>query len=181
MRFDRARLTRLALEIGVFVVIVAGVQAWRARDLLPADERTAAPTFHLSDLDSRTWSSADLVGSPTVVYFFAPWCGVCAASSPQLRWFHRWRGDDVQVLLVGLDWSTIAELRDYATRHALPMPVLVGDPATAAAFRVRGYPTYYVLDSQGRVAARDVGLTTVVGLWIRTIGIQTAARIAERG
>jgi len=171
MRLNRARLTRLALEIGIFVVIVAGVQAWRAHDLLPADERAAAPAFHLSDLDGREWSSADLVGRPTLVYFFAPWCGVCAASSPQLRWFHRWRGDDVQVLLVGLDWSTIAELRDYATRHALPMPVLIGDPATGAAFRVRGYPTYYVLDSEGRVAARDIGLTTVVGLWIRTIGL----------
>ena len=28
-----------------------------------------------------------------------------------------------------------------------------------------------LLDSEGRVAARDVGLTTVVGLWIRTIGL----------
>mgnify|MGYP003527613537 FL=1 len=63
------------------------------------------------------------------------------------------------------------ELRDYATRHKLPMPVLAGDPATGAAFRVLGYPTYYVLDSEGRVAARDIGLTTVVGLWIRTIGL----------
>jgi len=171
MRLGRAQLTRLVLEVGVFVVIVAGVQAWRARDLLPADERAAAPTFRLSDLGGREWSSADLVGRPAVVYFFAPWCGVCAASSPQLRWFHRWRGDDVQVLLVGLDWPTIAELRDYATRHELPMPVLVGDPATGAAFRVRGYPTYYVLDSEGRVAARDVGFTTAVGLWIRTIGL----------
>jgi thiol-disulfide isomerase/thioredoxin len=181
MRFERARLKRLAVEIGVFVVIVAGLQAWRARDLLPADERTAAPAFHLSDLEGRQWSRADLVGRPTVVYFFAPWCGVCAASSPQLRWFHRWRGDDVQVLLVGLDWSTIAELRDYATRHALRMPVLVGNPATAAAFRVRGYPTYYVVDSQGRVAARDIGVTTFVGLWIRTIGLQAGSRAAERG
>jgi thiol-disulfide isomerase/thioredoxin len=171
MRFGRAQLKRLVLEVGVFVVIVAGVQAWRARDLLPADERAVAPTFSLSDLGGREWNSADLVGRPAVVYFFAPWCGVCAASSPQLRWFHRWRGDDVPVLLVGLDWATIAELRDYATRHELPMPVLVGDPATGAAFRVRGYPTYYVLDSEGRVAARDVGFTTAVGLWIRTIGL----------
>ena len=181
MRFDGARLKRLTLEISVFVVIVAGVQAWRARDLLPADERTAMPAFQLSDLDGRPWSTADLVGRSAVVYFFAPWCGVCAASSPQLRWFHRWRGENVQVLLVCLDWSTIAELRDYATRHALPMPVLVGDPATRAAFRVRGYPTYYVLDAQGRVAARDIGLTTVVGLWIRTIGLWTPGRAADRG
>jgi hypothetical protein len=47
----------------------------------------------------------------------------------------------------------------------------VGDPATGAAFRVRGYPTYYVLDSKGRVAARDIGLTTVAGLWLRTLGL----------
>jgi peroxiredoxin len=171
MRFDRARLKRLAVEIGIFVVIVVGVQAWRARDLLPADQRTTAPAFHLTGLDGRRWSNADLAGKPAVVYFFAPWCGVCAASSPQLRWFHRWRGDDVQVLLVGLDWSSITELHDYAARHALPMPVLAGDQATSAAFHVRGYPTYYVLDSQGRIAGRDMGLTTVAGLWIRTLGL----------
>ena len=171
MRLDRARLKRLALEITIFVVIVAGIQAWRARDLLPADDRTPAPVFHLVDLEGRPWSTTDLVGRPAIIYFFAPWCGVCAASSPQLRWFHRWRGDDVSILLIGLDWSAVAELREYSARHGLPMPVLAGDPATGAAFRVRGYPTYYVLDSQGRIAGRDTGISTVAGLWIRTLGL----------
>jgi hypothetical protein len=49
--------------------------------------------------------------------------------------------------------------------------VLAGDQETSAAFHVRGYPTYYVLDSQGRIAGRDMGLTTVAGLWIRTLGL----------
>jgi thiol-disulfide isomerase/thioredoxin len=105
-----------------------------------------------------------------VIYFFAPWCGVCAASSPQLRWFHRWRGDEVTVLLVGLDWAEAGELHTYAARHELPMPVLAGDAATGVAWRVRGYPTYYVVDAQGRIAARDVGFTTTIGLWLRTLG-----------
>lgn len=168
---DRPRLKRFALELLVFVLIVAAIQAWRARDLLPADQRTAAPPFELLDLDGRTWTTATLAGKPAVIYFFAPWCGVCAASSPQLRWFQRWRGDDVQVLLVGLDWSATSELREYATRHRLTIPVLLGDPATAAAYRIRGYPTYYVIDSQGRIARRDTGLTTVAGLWLRTLGL----------
>jgi thiol-disulfide isomerase/thioredoxin len=117
------------------------------------------------------WSTADLAGRPAVIYFFAPWCGVCAASAPQLRWFHRWRGDDVRVMLIGLDWASIDELRQYAARHELTMPVLAGDPATGAAFRVHAYPTYYVIDSQGRIAGRDMGLTTVAGLWVRTLGL----------
>ena len=169
--FDWRRARRLAGELLVFVVIVAGIQAWRSRDLLPADERTVAPAFALTDLDGRPWSTASLAGRPAVIYFFAPWCGVCAASSPQLRWFHRWRGDEVTVLLVGLDWSAESELREYAARHSLPMPVLVGDGATAAAWRIRGYPTYYVLDTAGRVAARDFGFTTAIGLWFRTLGL----------
>jgi thiol-disulfide isomerase/thioredoxin len=165
-----ARLKRLALELAVVIVIVAGVQAWRARDLLPADERTPAPALELRDLDGRHWTTASLIGRPAVIYFFAPWCSVCAASAPQLRWFHRWRGDEVSVLLVGLDWSSQEELREYATSHAIPMPVLAGGAGTGASWRVRGYPTYYVMDSQGRIAARDVGFTTAIGLWFRTLG-----------
>lgn len=163
------RWKRLALEALLVIVIVAGIQAWRARDLLPADERTLAPAFELADLAGRSWSNADLARRPAVLYFFAPWCAVCAASSPQLRWFHRWRGDDVQVLLIALDYSSPAQLHDYARRHSLTMPVLAGTPSTAADYRIRGYPTYYVIDAQGRIARRDVGLTTIVGLWFRTL------------
>jgi len=171
MAVDRRRLKRLALELLVFVVIVAGIQAWRARDLLPADERTAAPPFELLDLHGQPWSTASLAGRPAVIYFFAPWCGVCAASSPQLRWFDRWAGDEVQIVLVGLDWSAHEELKEYAAKHALTMPVLAGDPRTGAAYRIRGYPTYYVIDSLGRIARRDVGFTTAAGLWLRTRGL----------
>ena len=166
-----SRWKRFALEALVFVVIVAGIQAWRARDLLPADERTAVPAFELTDLEGRTWRSTDLAGKPAVIYFFAPCCGVCAASSPQLRWFHRWRGNDVQVILIGLDYGSPSEVREYARKHSLTMPVLFGRPATGAAFRISGYPTYYVIDAQGRIARRDVGLSTVAGLWVRTLGL----------
>lgn len=171
MRLDPRRLGRLLLELLLLVAIVGGVQAWRGRDMLPADRRTAAPDFQLVDLEGRPWTSASLAGRPAVLYFFAPWCSVCAASSPQLRWFHRWRGEEVQLVMVGLDWSTTRELSEYAAEHELPVPVLAGDAATAAAYQVLGYPSYYVVDSQGRLAARDFGFTTVVGLWLRTLGL----------
>jgi peroxiredoxin len=167
----RARLKRTLLELLLFVAIVAAIQAWRARDLLPAGERTPAPPFALLDLDGRPWSVASLAGKPAVLYFFAPWCGVCAASSPQLRWFDRWAGDEVQVLLVGLDGSSPAELERYAARHALTMPILAGGTQTAADYRIRGYPTYYVLDGNGRITGRAFGYTTAPGLWLRTRGL----------
>ena len=167
----KSRWARRLAEVLLVVLIVGGIQAWRMRDLLPADERVAAPAFELVDLQGRPWTLEALAGRPAVLYFFAPWCGVCAASSPQLRWFDRWMGDEVQLVLVGLDWSNQAELEAYAVRHELSMPVLAAGPALAADYRIRGYPTYYVLDADGRIAGRDFGYTTAPGLWLRTRGL----------
>ena len=166
-----SRWARRLAEVLLFVVIVGGIYAWRSHDLLPADERTLAPDFDLADLAGRRWSPTELRGKPAVLYFFAPWCGVCAASSPQLRWFDRWAGDGVQVVLVGLDWNSRAELVEYARKHELSLPVLAGNAGTAVSYRIRGYPTYYVLDAQGRIAGRDFGYTTAPGLWLRTRGL----------
>lgn len=167
----RESLLRNLLPWFAIVALAVLAYAWQSRDLLPADQRTQAPAFDLVDIDGLRLRTSDLQGRPAVLYFFAPWCSVCAASSPQLRWFARWRGDDVQVVLVGLDWRSVEELRAYAARHRLRMPVLAGDAATGAAYRVRGYPTYYVIDAQGRIARRDFGFTSAPGLWLRTLGL----------
>jgi thiol-disulfide isomerase/thioredoxin len=167
----KSRWARRLAEVLLIVVIVGGIQAWRSRDLLPAGERVAAPAFELVDLQGRSWTPEALAGRPAVLYFFAPWCGVCAASSPQLRWFDRWMGDEVQVVLVALDWSNVEELAEYAARHELRLPILPAGPQAAADYRIRGYPTYYVLDADGRIAGRDFGYTTAPGLWLRTRGL----------
>ena len=165
------RLARWILQATALLLPALAIYAWQTRDLLPAGERIAAPEFRLAALEGGTVGLDGLRGRTTVLYFFAPWCGVCAASSPQLRWFDRWSGDSVQVVLVALDYASPAEVADYAQRHELAMPVLLGDDRTARDYRIRGFPTYYVLDPDGRVAGRDFGLSTAPGLWWRTLGL----------
>jgi len=162
---------RASLQIALLAGALALLTAWNTRDLLPVDERSEAPGWVLSDLQGQPRSLQELRGRPAVLYFFAPWCGVCAASSPQLRWFDRLAGSEVQLVMIGLDWDRPEELAEYAERHSLKNPVLLGAPSTAVDYRVRGYPTYYVIDSSGRIAGRDVGFTTVAGLWWRTRGL----------
>ena len=165
------RAARWVLQLGVMVLPAIAIYAWQTRDLLPAGERLAAPPFELRQLAGAPFRASSLDGRPAVLYFFAPWCGVCAASAAQLRWFERWSAGSVQVVLVALDYGSPAEVEDYARRHALTMPVLLGDAAVAQAYRIRGFPTYYVLDAESRVAARDFGFSTAPGLWWRTLGL----------
>ena len=165
------RWRRVFLQLAALLVAVLAVHAWQTRDMLPAGERIMAPPFLLADVAGPSLASESLSGKPAVLYFFAPWCHVCAASAPQLRWFDRWFGDSTQVVLVALDYESPAEVSAWARAHEIGMPVLLGDPDLAAAYRIRGYPTYYVLDSRGRIAGRDFGLSTVAGLWWRSLGL----------
>ncbi len=168
MPLTSKRAVRLLLEILIVFLFFAMLYAWQTRGLLPADQRTQAPDLELLDLSGKPWSKQTMRGKPAVLYFFAPWCTVCAASSTQLRWFQRWSGDSVHSVLIGMDWRDPAELAEYVRRHELDMPVLLGMPSTGADYRIRGYPTYYVIDAEGRVAGRDFGFTTAIGLWLRT-------------
>jgi hypothetical protein len=74
-------------------------------------------------------------------------------------------------VLVALDYDSPAAVADYARRHELHMPVLLGNADVAKSWRIRGFPTYYVIDAGGRVARRDFGFSTVPGLWWRTLGL----------
>jgi thiol-disulfide isomerase/thioredoxin len=163
------RRRRPWLELALAVLLIGGVYAWRTAPLLPGDGDLAAPEWSLSDTAGRRWSGTDFAGRTTVLYFFAPWCAVCNASAHQLRWFERWSGDGAALVLIALDYDTPTAVVDYAERHGLDGPVLLGDPETAAAFRIYGYPTYYVVNGDGRIVSRDFGYTTLPGLWARTL------------
>jgi len=163
----RRWLRRVATAVALLAPALL-VYAWQTRDLLPADERATAPPLPVVLASGARFDASMLAGRPAVVYFFAPWCAVCGASAPQLRWFDALTGDSARVVLVALDYPSPAEAADWAARHGLGGPVLLGDGATAAAWRIRGYPTYYVLDRDGRIAARDFGVSTLPGLWWRT-------------
>jgi len=110
---------------------------------------------------------------PALVYFFAPWCQVCAASAHNIRNLRRAVDEeDLSVFMVALSWDTVAEVQDYAARHELDVPVLLGTRETSRDWGISVFPTYYIVDSQQRVAHRDYGYSTLAGLWLRTAWVQ---------
>jgi thiol-disulfide isomerase/thioredoxin len=154
----------LAFDVAVLIAVFAAVHAWQTRDL-PDDE--AAPVTKLAVLDEGGSRSAVIPGQPGIVYFFAPWCGVCRASIDNL--------DDLvaggQVAwgtVVALDYADAAEVRDFIERTGVSLPVLMGDSRTALDWSVRAFPTYYVIDADGRIDSRSVGYSTWLGMRVRS-------------
>ncbi len=164
----------IALEIALALAIVYSILAWRARDMLATGETIEAPGLSLERLDGTGFSLEQYAGRPVLVYFFAPWCQVCTLSVPNLRHLARIRGSELAIVTVALDWPTREDVRDFARRSGLEHDILLGTAATATAWQVPGFPSYYALDRNHRVRSRDFGYTTTAGLVLRTWAAERA-------
>lgn len=153
---------RWLLELGLVVLVFLAVDQWRSQSLLaPAHQ---VPPAVLPVLDGNTETlPAD---GPALVYFFAPWCTVCHLSIGNLiALAHQQPGLTIQ--LVAQDYQSVEEVRRFIADQQLPFMVLLGNRQTAVDWQVSAYPTYYLLDAQGRITARSMGYSSELGLWVR--------------
>jgi thiol-disulfide isomerase/thioredoxin len=147
----------------VFLVLLA----FQSRNMLATDGQQA-PDLKGITLAGDPYDLADVSDRPALVYFFAPWCKICAASSGNLNRLRRWRDpNDIEIVAVALDWNLAQEVRDYVERHDLNVTVVLGNMDVRQQWQIQAYPSYYVLDSEHRILRRDIGYSTQLGLWLR--------------
>lgn len=161
-RLRRRKGAALLIDAALIVAVMIAVHAWQTRDL-PVDE--PAPDTVLALLDGSGVAAAVQPGEVGIVYFFAPWCFYCRTSIGNL--------DDLAAdgvawgRAVALDYGGPGEVQAFVSETGIDMPVLMGTSQTAAQWSVRAFPTYYVIDAEGRIASRSVGYATSLGMRIR--------------
>jgi len=161
-RYRRSAWLRWSVDGLVLVLLLWAVMAWQTRRLPAAG--TPAPAFSLRTLDGRTVRLEDLRGRPVALTFWAPWCGVCKAESANLDAVRRHVGERAHVLSVAVAYEDVEAVRRFVREQGAHYPVLLGDDALQAAYRVDSFPTTLFLSADGRVRRSAVGYTTRVGL-----------------
>jgi peroxiredoxin len=138
------------------LAMAAGEQA--EQGLTPLPERPEAPDFELKDPDGNTHRLADLRGKPVIVNFWATWCPPCREEMPSMqRAWEQVRDEGIVMLAinVGEDEDTIFQFTaNYPVEFALPMDT---DASVVQSWPIRGLPTTFVVDTEGRLAYRAVG------------------------
>ncbi len=138
---------------------------------LPVADRQPAPDVTLPVLPSDAGlasgvselSLADLEGRVVIVNFWASWCGPCRIEQPDLNAVHALL-PDAEVILIGVNIED-TEANALAHLAEFDVPYLsLFDPVNELAGRFSGIgartiPTTLFLDTEGRVAARLLGLT----------------------
>jgi len=144
-------LVVMAAIAAVVLVTVGWLQRERQRggggELPVASD---APSFAVQHLDGRPLASSELRGKPTVLVFWATWCGVCQAEMPDLERFAAAAQGRYNVLAVSRERPAV--LRRWAADHPQSVP-LAHDPGgqASAAYKIESLPTHVIIDAQGRV------------------------------
>ena len=156
-----------ALPVVIFVALAAGLYYGLQNDnerLPSALIDQPAPTFQLASLPGHepAFSSADLQGHVSLVNTFASWCTPCRAEHPVLNALATTK----RVPIFGIDYKDkeaaavawIAELGNPYTK------IGADDGRVGIDWGVYGVPETFVVDRQGRIRYKHVGLLTQADL-----------------
>jgi thiol-disulfide isomerase/thioredoxin len=138
------------------------VAATPSGEVIPIDERAAAPEFAGTLLGGGEFTSDELSGNVAVLNFWGSWCGPCRVETPEFQEVYadvRDRG--VQFLGLNVKETSEQFAQAFVERFGIEFPS-VYDPRGEVALAFRDYPanaipSTIVLDQEGRVAAVYTG------------------------
>ena len=119
-----------------------------------------AASFDLQDLAGATHSLDAYRGSVVFLNFWATWCGPCRTEMPAMQELHERlaAGADFVMLAVNLQ-EDAAQVRRFADDMGLSFPILLDSSGeTAAAYGARTLPMSYLIDKDGSILARVIGI-----------------------
>jgi cytochrome c biogenesis protein CcmG/thiol:disulfide interchange protein DsbE len=112
---------------------------------------------------SEVLSTRSLRGRPSVLNFWASWCGPCKREAGVLRQAATERMG--KVTFVGVDvHDATGDARRFLRDHGITYTVVRGSDAAISAYGVIGLPETIYLDGRGHVVARTVGEVTARAL-----------------
>jgi thiol-disulfide isomerase/thioredoxin len=118
-----------------------------------------APALGINDLDGNPITLDDFKGKIVLLNFWATWCGPCRAEIPDLIELQNKYKDQLAILALATDEDDTALVKKFSQKAGINYRVgMSSDELRRAYGGIPALPTSFVIDPQGRVVQKHIGL-----------------------
>jgi thiol-disulfide isomerase/thioredoxin len=124
----------------------------------PPPQVLTAPEFSLKTPAGDTVTLSSLRGKIVVLEFAGSWCIPLRDAHPELEDLaQRYKSKDVVVYLVNVREKSASNMVSDLSRGSFTFGLLLNGDATAAAYNIKRYPSYCVIDKDGLLKLTEAG------------------------
>ena len=160
-KMSRRAIAVIGVTLMVLLLSLVASGAFASKTfVLEGEVTTPSPDFQFITLSGERVTKQQLKGKPTLLMFWATWCGICR---DELPWIHKL---DVRARSMGLQIAAIAfaddrktveqYVKDHTSTFSFPTAFDI-DNEVASKFRVRATPTFFLLDGNGNILLMYIG------------------------
>jgi thiol-disulfide isomerase/thioredoxin len=141
-----------------------GTNVPNARQLIANPRRARepfSPEFSFTTSEGEYVSLDELQGKVVLLDFWGTWCPPCVASIPGLRDLNKKYGKDGSFVMISVSSDGDEEKwKNFVAKEKMVWPQFLDrDKKVQRTFAVRAFPTYILLDHEGVIKYRAVGMS----------------------
>jgi len=120
-----------------------------------------APDFTLTDIDGNTFSLSDHRDHVVIMDLMATLCGPCITEMGYLRQIYsNYSASEVVIISIDVDPSETDEIiRQFKTNYGGDW-IFVSGPNVGITYEAISIPKMYIINQQGRITYKSVGVTS---------------------
>lgn len=119
-------------------------------------QNSKAPDFTVFDKDGGEVKLSDMEGKPTILNFWASWCGPCKIEMPHFQEVFNEMGEEINFFMVNATGGreTEKKAKDFISENEYTMPFYFDKNLDAIrAYNINAFPTTYFIDKDQNLVA----------------------------
>lgn len=123
--------------------------------------KVMAPDFELKDLDGNSVKLSDYRGKIVILNFWAVWCKYCKLEMPDLNELNSELEKEGKAVILAVDsQESKSTVKSYLDKNNIKLKVLLdSDGAITQTYGITGFPTTFILNTDGSVYTYIPGAT----------------------